>query len=87
MYAAASVFRNFQKTQKLVSGGWCLGSKETDQPVAGRAACMIRLVYLEELVKLEETQNIVSGGLAVIYVTFMFTCTVFPLFVDKIAYG
>ena len=43
MYAAASVFRNFQKTQKLVSGGWCLGSKETDQPVAGRAACMIKL--------------------------------------------
>ena len=44
MYAAASVFINFQKTQKLVSGGWCLGSKETDQPVAGRAACMIKLV-------------------------------------------
>ena len=27
------LIRNFQKIQKLVSRGWCLGSKDTDQPV------------------------------------------------------
>ena len=36
------LIRNFQKTQKIVSRGWCLGSKDTDQPVAhtGSSSCL-----------------------------------------------
>ena len=36
------LIRNFQKTQKLVSRGWFLGSKDTDQPVAhtGWSSCL-----------------------------------------------
>ena len=28
-----------EETQNIVSGGWCMDSKDTNQPVAGRAAC------------------------------------------------
>ena len=38
-----TAFRNFQKTQFfIVSGGWCLGSKDTDH----RAACFSCLIKL-----------------------------------------
>ena len=41
MYAAASVFRNFQKKKKqnIVSGVRCMDSETTDQPVAGQNVC------------------------------------------------
>ena len=36
------VFRRagvFRRDKNIVSGGWCMDSKDTNQPVAGRAAC------------------------------------------------
>ena len=41
MYAAANVFRNFQKKKKqnIVSGVRCMDSETTDQPVAGQNVC------------------------------------------------
>ena len=30
-------FRNFQKTQNIISGRWCMDSKNTDHPQAAAA--------------------------------------------------
>ena len=60
MYAAASVFRNFQKKKKqnIVSGVRCMDSETTDQPVAGQNVCGSKTVFRN----FQKTQKLVSGG-------------------------
>ena len=35
MYLEELVYKNLEETQNIVSGGWCMDSKDTIQPVTG----------------------------------------------------